>query len=260
LDPAALTVDGVQATVRGVVVHVDRADGIDDGRRRREARIMPVEDMLARLRSLDESAPGRPRPPAARLVGHCRTTSVLACAIYRELGVPARVRVGFAVYYAEGRDFNGNHWVVEVWDVAAARWRLVDAELDEATRAKHGIGFDPDDVPRDAFILAGQAWLDCRQGRARAETFGPYPDQTGLRGIAAQVVRDAASLAGHELCPFCEPAVGPLDGPRLRALDRLATATAGIPADVSAVESECADGQWLHALTCTCAELARDAG
>jgi hypothetical protein len=62
-----------------------------------------------RIHQLDPAPPWTARPVTERLVGHCRTTSVLACALYRELSVPARVRVGFAAYYADGRDFNGDH-------------------------------------------------------------------------------------------------------------------------------------------------------
>ena len=177
------------AVVRGLVVHMDRATGIADSRKLSEARMIGVAEMLQRIHQLDPAPPWTARPVAERLVGHCRTTSVLACALYRELSVPARVRVGFAAYYADGRDFNGDHWVVEIWDATSSRWRLVDPELDDATREEHCIEFDPEDVPRDQFILAGQAWLDCRGAAASAETYGPYPEATGWSAIAAQLGR-----------------------------------------------------------------------
>ena len=162
----------VPAVVRNLVVHMDRAGALPE-HRCDEPSIHRVADMLARLHDLDDAAITTPRPAGRRLVGHCRTSSVLATAFYRHLGVAARPRCGFAAYYADGRDFYGDHWVVEVWDQPAARWRLVDTELDAATRAAHHISFDPADVPRDEFILAGQAWMDCRAGSAQATCSAP---------------------------------------------------------------------------------------
>lgn len=191
----------VPAVVRNLVVHMDRAGAVA-AHRSDEPAIRRVADMLARLHDLVDAAITAPRPAGRRLVGHCRTSSVLATAFYRQLGIAARPRCGFAAYYADGRDFYGDHWVVEVWDQATATWRLVDTELDAASRAAHDISFDPADVPRDELILAGQAWLNCRAGSARARMFGPYPDRTGWRQLADQLARDAACLCGQEPGPF----------------------------------------------------------
>jgi Transglutaminase-like superfamily len=211
--------------VRALVVHMDRAPQATETRRREEPAILTVADMLRRLHELDPTPPSLSRPPEARLIGHCRTTSVLGCGLFRELGVPSRVRVGYAAYYAEGRAFFGNHWVIEVWDEVLDRWRLVDAELDAQTCAQHNIRFDPNDVPLDHFILAGHAWLDCRTGAADWQTFGPYPDQTGVTEVAAQLLRDAASLAGHEVGPFDTWAPPQLSAEQMTVLNELATAT-----------------------------------
>jgi hypothetical protein len=42
------------------------------------------------------------------------------------------------------------------------RWILVDAQLDAVQRETFKPGFDPLDVPRDGFIVAGDAWRQCR--------------------------------------------------------------------------------------------------
>jgi hypothetical protein len=191
----------VPAAVRNLVVHMDQAGGVPADRSD-EPLMRRVSDMLARLHDLDDAAITEPRPAGRRLVGHCRTSSMLATAFYRQLGVAARPRCGFAAYYADGRDFYGDHWVAEVRDEPGARWRLVDTELDSATREAHHISFDPADVPRDEFILAGQAWLDCRAGSALARMFGPYPDRTGWRQLADQLTRDTGCLCGQETGPF----------------------------------------------------------
>jgi Transglutaminase-like superfamily len=191
----------VPAAVRNLVVHMDQVSG-GPAHRSNEPSMRRVSDMLARLHDLDDAGITGLRPVERRLIGHCRTSSMLATAFYRHLGVAARPRCGFAAYYADGRDFYGDHWVVEVWDEPAARWRLVDTELDSATSAAHHISFDPADVPRDEFIPAGQAWLDCRAGSAQARMFGPYPDRTGWRQLADQLTRDAGCLSGQEAGPF----------------------------------------------------------
>ena len=71
----------------------------------------------------------RPRPPERRLVGNCRASTVLACGLLREAGVPARARCGFSAYFTS--PILGNHWVVEYWSAERPGWRLMDAELIE---------------------------------------------------------------------------------------------------------------------------------
>jgi hypothetical protein len=224
-DLARLESGEVPATVRALVVHMDQVPGGAPSDRSDEPAIRDVAVMLARLRGLDPTGGlTGPRSPGSRLIGHCRTSSVLATALYRNLGLAARPRCGFSVYYADGRDFFGDHWVVEVWDEPAATWRLVDTELDDETRAVHGITFDPIDVPRDQLVLAGRAWLDCRAGSARPETFGPYPERTGWQQLADQLLRDAACLCGQEVGPFDSWSPQPLAEDDREVLDALARA------------------------------------
>jgi hypothetical protein len=45
------------------------------------------------------------------------------------------------------------------WNAAEARWILVDAQIDELQRAKLHPDFDLLDVPRDRFVIAGDAWV-----------------------------------------------------------------------------------------------------
>ena len=197
---AAMDIGSIPRIVRGLVVHMDQVPDTALHSRAGEPCLRSVADMLGRLHELDPAPLTTPRPVERRLIGHCRQSSVLASAMYREARVPARARCGFARYYADGRDFLGDHWVVEVGD--QGRWRLVDTELGEEAVAQHGIGFNPHDVPRDQFILAGQAWLECRRGTASPLRFGPYPSKTGISAVALQVVRDAWCLLGEEPGPF----------------------------------------------------------
>lgn len=117
--------------------------------------------MLGRLFELDERTLTEERPPEKRLVGCCRDFTVLFLMLARHLGVPARARVGFATYFCLG--FNLDYEVAEVWDAGEGRQRLVDVQLaNERVDETDGATFDPLDVPRDRFLVAGAAWEACR--------------------------------------------------------------------------------------------------
>jgi hypothetical protein len=185
--------------------------------------VRDVAATVASLYALDPRPPAEPRAPQDRLVGHCRTSSVLLTSFLRHQGVAARPRCGFSVYYAGGREFYGDHWVTEYWH-PSDRWRLADAELDDATCAEHGIGFDPLDVPRDQLLLAGRAWQDGRADGDRWRWYGVHPGDTGRGYVAGQLLRDVACLAGDEPSAFDGWAPDPLS-PYLEDLDLLAART-----------------------------------
>src|SRR4051794_33937973 len=78
--------------VNRLVVHQDRVppEVRAQGSRADEPRLRHAVSMFHRLRSLDDSAPTAPRAAPQRLVGHCRSSSVLLCSLLRETGTPAR--------------------------------------------------------------------------------------------------------------------------------------------------------------------------
>jgi hypothetical protein len=131
----------------------------------------------------------------------CWHFSSLISATLREQGVPARPRCGFGAYFPPGR-FE-DHWVAEYWNKAERRWMLVDAQLDNVQRSAFRIDFDPTDVPHDRFILAGDAWRQCRAGRADPDLFGlSFLKEQGLWWIAQNLIRDLASLNRVEMLPW----------------------------------------------------------
>jgi transglutaminase superfamily protein len=148
---------------------------------------------------LDHLGDFRPRPPDQRFAGTCRDFSVLACSMLREAGVPARMRAGFAGYFQPG--FFGDHWVVEFWDGTGA-WRLLDAQV-AGDHGDYGVDIDPLNVPRDAFLVGGQAWQDCRTGRRNPDDFGVVRGEiAGMWEIQGNVIRDLASLNRLEMLPW----------------------------------------------------------
>jgi hypothetical protein len=163
--------------------------------RRDEANTRFVEAILGRLGTLDE------RRPEDRFAGTCRDFTVFLCAMLRSAGVPARARAGYAGYFAD--DFFDDHWVAEVWDDDHG-WRLVDAQVASAPGGTYtSSDVDPLDVPRDAFLVGGQAWQECRASRRDTSTIGTSAaGLTGLWEVQGNVIRDLASLNKIETLPW----------------------------------------------------------
>lgn len=125
----------------------------------------------------------------------------MLCGILREQGVPARARCGFGAYFIPGR-FE-DHWVAEYWNSGQNRWILVDAQLDAVQRKTFKPDFDPLDVPRDCFIVAGDAWRQCRDGQADPNLFGlSFINEQGLWWVAQNLIRDLAALNRMEMLPW----------------------------------------------------------
>ena len=137
------------------------------------------------------------RPVRLRVVGVCRHFALLLTAMLRAKGAPARARCGFADYFNPG--WFEDHWVCERWSAAEGRWLLTDAQLDQTQRAALRIDFDPLDVLRGRFLVAGDAWALCRSGGADPARFGIFRgDLRGLWFIAGDLLRDLAALNGVE--------------------------------------------------------------
>lgn len=236
-------VGGLVRAVQGVMVHVFWAGryGLElTPERQGEVNLRTVSRILDRAVELDPAPLATARPPERRVVGNCRDHTVLLTAALRAHGVPARARCGFATYFIPGH-FE-DHWVCERWDAAADRWVLTDAQLDDLQRGALGLDLDPLDMPRDRFIVAGEAWRMCRTGAADPDAFGIH-DMKGLPFVLGDLVRDVLALTGEEILPWDGRALMvPLDAPvpeaDLPLLDRLAELSVACgSADVAAGES-----------------------
>jgi hypothetical protein len=186
--------------IGGVMVHRDEAWRFGFSlpvHRREEANTRYFEAILSHLGTLDE------RSPEDRFAGTCRDFAVLLCAMLREAGVPARARAGFAGYFTATDGFFDDHWVVEAWDDVRG-WHLIDAQVASVRRGTYAeTDIDPLDVPRDAFIVGGQAWQECRSGKRDLDRIGTSAaGLTGLWEVQGNVVRDLASLNHAETLPW----------------------------------------------------------
>jgi hypothetical protein len=159
---------------QGVLIHRDLASWLYELKVSSEARdlanIRPVARMIEEIERRSAKPLGETRAPEDRMPCVCWHFSSFLAAILRKQGVPARPRCGFGAYFNPGR-FE-DHWVAEYWNTTERRWVLVDAQLDEVQRKTFRVDFDPTDVPRNRFILAGDAWQQCRAGRADPSTAG----------------------------------------------------------------------------------------
>jgi Transglutaminase-like superfamily len=188
--------------VQGLVVHpfMGRLYGLaPQALRPDELEIRAASELVGRILALDPRPLAEPRPPERRVFGNCRHFSVLLCALLRARGVPARARCGFAAYFEPSHLVD--HWVCEVWDAQQRSWRLVDAQLDASQRNAFRIPFDPLDVPRTQFLVAGDAWQRCRSGSEDPERFGIL-DLHGFWFVRGNLVRDLAAHAKRELLPW----------------------------------------------------------
>ncbi|MFI9168191.1 transglutaminase-like domain-containing protein [Streptomyces lincolnensis] len=204
LDPGGLPRDPGQLArvVRDLIIH--RGEGqlfgytIPERRLHEDAESRYVREILRILRERGDGPLTRRRAPEERFVGTCRDFTLLHCSLLRATGTPARPRCGFAGYFEEG--YHIDHWVTE-YRLPDGSWRLADAQVHH----EYDLPFDPMDVPRDRFLVAGDAWRVCRGGGADPETFGLGSGHDRLKGlwfVRGNVIRDLAALNGVELLPW----------------------------------------------------------
>jgi hypothetical protein len=223
-DPA-----GVARVVQGLMIHEFWLDayGVTMTPQQRETvHLRRAEQLLGEIVARDGRPPAVAREPSGRVATNCRGFTVLAVTMLRAAGVPARARCGFGAYFRRG--WFEDHWVAEWWDAGADRWRLMDAQIDAVQRARLGIRFDLTDVPRDEFVVAGDAWVRCRSGDGDPARYGLSSiGESGRWWIAGNLMRDAAALDGVELLPWdswgAMPA--PEEEPDAELFDRLAALT-----------------------------------
>jgi hypothetical protein len=166
-----------------------------------ETHLRPVEEMIEQLLTIDSRPLTVARSPEKRLVGVCHHFMLFLVAMLRAKGVPARGRCGFGSYFNPG--YFEDHWVCEYWSDKEGRWILADPQFDEVWRRELKIEHDVLDVPRDRFLIAGDAWVQCREGRENPANFGIFKgDLRGLWFIAGNLVRDVASLNKVEMLPW----------------------------------------------------------
>jgi hypothetical protein len=188
--------------VQGLLIHqhIAPAYGVTLSRdQQAQSHVRAVEKILDGIVKRDSRPLSAPRVTNERQVGVCRHFTLLHVAMLRAQGIPARARCGFGAYFE--KDKYRDHWVTEYWNEAHKRWILFDAQIDDRQRELFRIGFDIGDIPRDQFVVAGDAWSLWRCGNAPPSAFGIL-DMHGLWFIAGNIVRDVAALNNREMLPW----------------------------------------------------------
>jgi hypothetical protein len=154
-----------------------------------ENQLRPAGELVRRLVELDPRPLVEARERDSRVVGTCRHYALLACALLRHRGIPARARVGFATYFQPGQGLD--HWVVE--HRRDGRWVRLDPEVQRD-------GLAPGD-----FLTGGEAWAAYRRGEIDASTYGVYGTENfGPAEIRGNAIRDLAALNKVEMLPWDE--------------------------------------------------------
>jgi len=205
LRPLPVDEVGITAVVQGLLIYEHVAspfyDVVIPDARRAESHVRLLERMLDALLTVDDAPLSVARPPHKRLVGICRHFTLMAVAMLRDKGVPARARCGFGAYFNPG--YFEDHWVCEYWRAEEQRWALLDPQIDDVWRRKLAITHNMLDVPRDQFLTASAAWMACRKGDLDPAKFGiEFTRMRGLWFIAGNLVRDLAALNKSELLPW----------------------------------------------------------
>ncbi|WP_223975284.1 transglutaminase-like domain-containing protein [Bradyrhizobium sp. RD5-C2] len=189
-------------TVQGLLIHqhIAPAYGVTlGGDRQAQSQVRAVETMLDEIVTRDARPLAVARAVNERQVGVCRHFTLLHVAMLRTQGIPARARCGFGAYFEAGKYLD--HWVTEYWNEERKCWVLFDSQIDDRQRELFRIGFDAADVPRDQFLVAGDAWSLCREGSRDPGAFGIL-DMHGLWFIAGNLVRDIGALNNREMLPW----------------------------------------------------------
>jgi hypothetical protein len=196
-DAAPDDVAGIAAAVRNLLIHY-RGGGIEfTGERLAEIDNRWVTAMLETDQKRNGTALTVPREPVDRVVGCCRDYTLLFVSVLRHKGIPARSRVGFADYFAEG--FNHDHVVAEYWN--GDRWVMIDAQLEPG--GAHP--FDVADMPAGPFQSAAEVWTRYRAGELDGDLYGVDPNPVGpLKLFGGWFIRNyvhyqLAHLNGDEL-------------------------------------------------------------
>ncbi len=166
-----------------------------------EIHLRSVADMLDRMLALDPRPLSQARPVDRRLVSRCHHYGLLLVSVLRTKGIPARLRGGFGAYFDP--PFFEDHWVAEYWNKDEGRWILADAQLDAVWLNRMPSIGNPLDLSRDQFVVAADAWRQCRSGAADAARFGiGFTNLRGLWFITGSLSRDLAALNKMELLPW----------------------------------------------------------
>lgn len=200
-------IETLVAIVQGLVVDKDFVGlyglDLDAQARLGEVDTRYASDIYGKLIEKDPRPLREPREPGARFVGSCRDYALLLCSLLRHLGVPARLRFGFATYFSKNPNSFSDHCVCEYWNETENRWMFVDPNVDPVVKSRLGVTANALDLTREEFVVAADGWRLARDGKVSPDRFGvPSIGIQGLWFIRGSLMRDLAALNKVELLPW----------------------------------------------------------
>lgn len=180
--------------------HWSEAYGVKlSDKRKEEPFVRRFEDKLIFFKNIGYNHISNKNQNVNKMIGICRDFTLAAVALFREAGIPARARCGFASYLEKGKYID--HWVIEYWNEDKKRWVMVDAQLDDIQIDKLKVTFDPLDISKEYFITGPRAWMMCREGLIEPELFGIFK-WWGYDYLRCNLILDANSLLKLEMQPW----------------------------------------------------------
>jgi hypothetical protein len=200
-------IETLVAIVQGLVVDKDFVElyglDLDAQARLGEVDTRYASDIYGKLIEKDPRPLRESREPGARFIGSCRDYALLLCSLLRHLGVPARLRFGFATYFSKNPDSFSDHCVCECWNETENRWMFVDPNVDPVVKSRLGVTANALDLTREEFVVAADGWRLAREGKVSPDRFGvPSIGIQGLWFIRGSLMRDLAALNKVELLPW----------------------------------------------------------
>lgn len=192
----------IAAYTQNILLHEQwsEAYGVQlDDERRREPWIRSFEEKLIYLNKLGYTHVSEQKSNENKMIAICRDFSVVAAALCREAGIPARARCGFASYFETGKYID--HWVLEYWSQDKKRWIMADVQLDDIQQKALRLPFDPLEVSGEYFITGPEAWRMCRKGELNPELFGIFK-WWGYDYLRCNLILDINSLLGIPMQPW----------------------------------------------------------
>lgn len=167
---------------------------------RNDPQIRPAAAMIARILELDASPLIEHRPPLKRFLGNCRHFATLSCALFRHKGIPARVRAGFAGYFAPNTW--SDHWIIEYWRSSDERWVRVDPQYSDKFLQQLHPNETSESLAQSMYWSGGETWLRCRRGDLDPDRCNMGGVNWGIGEVRGSVLLDLAALNKDEVLPW----------------------------------------------------------
>ncbi len=177
-------IENVSALARNAIVHYRASGETLPEASSDDIQLRWLEDILEADQRRHPAPLTVPRDLTQRVQGCCRDHTLLCVGALRELGIPARSRIGFAGYFSP--TWHHDHVIVEAR--LEDRWVRFDPELDRPTEA-------------DPFLTAAQVWLGHRDGTLDVTRFGTFEGSpiAGDWFVFNYVIDEVAHRFGDEL-------------------------------------------------------------